>query len=117
MTKKLSKKIDFNNKVFKLVQNSDHGSASDQTKFIYKQDGNLVTADYYGGEVRYGKIIAELKNEKLHMIYQCMTTTNELKTGKALADITLDDKGKIKLKLNWEWLTSQEKGVSEYIEE
>lgn len=112
-----SKEINFNNKVFKLVQNSDQGSVSNQTKFVYKQEGNLVTADYYGGEIRYGKIIAELKNEKLYMMYQCMTITNELKAGKAIADITFNTKGKIILKLNWEWLTSQEKGISEYIEE
>ena len=113
----MTQRISFNNKVFKLVQNSDHGSASNQTKFVYKQEGNLVTADYYGGDIRYGKIIAELKDEKLHIVYQCMTLANELKCGKALADITLDDDtGKIKLKLNWEWLTSQEKGTSEYIE-
>ncbi len=109
--------FDFNNKTFLLVQNTDNGQVNSETIFKYKQDGNLVTADYFGGSVKYGKIIADLQGDKLNMLYQCMTTENELKAGKAIADITLTDQGKIKLTLNWQWLTNEnEKGQSEYIE-
>ena len=46
-----------------------------------------------------------------------MTIENELKAGKAVAKISFAKNGKIKLKLNWEWLgENQEKGTSEYIE-
>ena len=109
--------FDFNNKTFLLLQNSDKGQANSETIFRYKQQGNLVTADYFGGTVRYGKIIADLQGDQLHMLYQCMTTDNELKAGKAIAQISLTDLGKIKLSLNWQWLTNEnEKGQSEYIE-
>jgi hypothetical protein len=51
------------------------------------------------------------------MLYQCLTTANELKAGKAQAKISFTSEGKIKLHLNWEWLTDViEKGESEYIE-
>ena len=51
------------------------------------------------------------------MLYQCLTTSNELKAGKALAKISETPQGKIKLSLNWEWLTGEhQKGQSEYIE-
>jgi hypothetical protein len=51
------------------------------------------------------------------MLYQCLTTDNELKAGKALAKISLTNTGKMSLHLNWEWLTNgNEKGTSEYIE-
>jgi len=109
--------INFNNKTFSLVQNSTAGSAGTETKFNYKQEGNMVTADYYGGIIRYGKIIAILKENKLDMLYQCLTVSNELKAGKAMADISVLDDGKLKLQLNWEWLGDNgEKGISEYIE-
>jgi len=109
--------INFNNKTFSLVQNSTAGSAGAETKFNYKQEGNMVTADYYGGIIRYGKIIAILKENKLDMLYQCLTVSNELKAGKAMADISVLDDGKLKLQLNWEWLGDNgEKGISEYIE-
>lgn len=111
------KEINFNNKRFELIQNSENGQVDTDTIFDYKQDGNLVTADYYGGSVKYGKIIAELNGEKLNMLYQCFTTDNQLKAGRAIAQITTTLEDKIKLSLDWEWLTnSNEKGKSEYIE-
>ena len=77
----------------------------------------MVTADYSGGSVIYGKIIAVLKNMQLDMRYQCLTSTNQLKAGKAIAHISFSENGKIKLKLDWEWLDgSNDKGTSEYIQ-
>lgn len=109
--------FNFNNKKFGLIQNSENGQVNLDTVFEYKQDNNLVTADYYGGTIKYGKIIADLQDDKLHMLYQCLTTDNELKAGKAEAQISLTDEGKMKLTLNWEWLTnSNSKGTSEYVE-
>lgn len=109
--------FNFNNKTFSLIENSKNGKVNSETIFKYKQEGNLVTADYYGGTIKYGKIIANLKNDKLDMLYQCITTENELKAGKAIAKISLFENNKIKLTLNWEWLgKNNEKGISEYIE-
>ena len=110
-------KFNFKNKKFALIQNSDNGQVNTETVFNYNQDGNLVTADYFGGTIKYGKIIADLKDNELNMLYQCLTTDNELKAGKALAQISLTENDKIKLSLDWEWLTNgSEKGKSEYIE-
>ena len=112
-----SNKYDFNNKTFALVQNSDNGQVDTETTFKYKQDGDLVTADYFGGTIRYGKIIASLKGDNLNMLYQCLTTDGELKAGKALAVISKSSEGKIKLQLNWQWLGKENQtGESEYIE-
>ncbi len=109
--------FNFNNKIFSLIENSKKGKVNSETIFKYKQKGNLVTADYSGGSIKYGKIIASLKNDKLNMLYQCITTENELKAGKAIAEISFTKENKMKLKLNWEWLnTENESGISEYIE-
>lgn len=110
-------KFNFDNKRFALIQNSESGQVDSETVFEYKQQDNLVTADYYGGTIKYGKIIADLKVDELNMLYQCLTIDNQLKAGKAIAKISMTDKGKIKLSLNWEWLTNgNENGVSEYTE-
>ncbi|WP_303318500.1 hypothetical protein Q4Q34_04105 [Flavivirga abyssicola] len=110
--------FNFNNKTFFLIENSENGKVNSETIFKYKQKGNLVTADYYGGTIKYGKIIAHLKNDKLDMLYQCITTENELKAGKAVAQISVTSSNKIKLILNWEWLENKnEHGISEYIEQ
>jgi hypothetical protein len=85
--------------------------------FKYKQKGNLVTADYAGGSIVYGKIIAHLEGDTLNMLYQCLTTENQLKAGKALAKAVYTEGGKIKLTLDWGWLNEgNAKGQSEYIE-
>lgn len=107
----------FNNKTFSLLENSENGKVNADTVFVYEQEGDLVTAEYYGGTIRYGKIIALLKDNTLDMLYQCITTDNELKAGKALAQISYHENGKLKLKLNWEWLgEKKDTGISEYIE-
>jgi hypothetical protein len=111
------KKFDFNKKTFALVQNTEGGQVNAETAFKYKQKGNLVTADYAGGNVIYGKIIAHLKGDTLDVLYQCLTTDNQLKAGKAVAKASWTKEGKIHLSLNWEWLNDgKTKGQSEYIE-
>jgi hypothetical protein len=113
----MSNKYNFNNKTFSLVTNSEKGTVDSNTIFEYKQNGNLVTADYFGGTILYGKIIAKLKDDQLEMLYQCITRDNELKAGKAIAEISKTENNKIKLKLSWQWLDkNEEKGISEYIE-
>lgn len=109
--------FDLNNKKFTLIQNTSKGRVDSETIFEYKQDGNLVMADYFGGSIKYGKIIAKLNGKKLNMLYQCLTTDDELKAGKAIADIYSSDNGKLKLSLVWEWLTDRGgRGESEYLE-
>lgn len=109
-------KINFDGKKFALIENSRNGEVNSDTIFEYKQEGSLVTANYYGGTVNYGKIIAHLKNNRLDMLYQCLTTDNQLKAGKAIAKISITD-GKIKLSLDWEWISvNGGSGQSEYIE-
>jgi hypothetical protein len=109
--------INFNNRTFSLVKNSGDGKANGQTVFKYSQKGNLVTADYYGGSIVYGKIIAVMKYKHLHMQYQCLTTDNELVAGNAVAMISRAHNNKIKLKLYWQWMGKKKgSGISEYIE-
>ncbi len=89
--------FDFNNKQFSTKKNSSGGQANEETVFTYQQDGDLVTADYAGGGIRHGKIIARLKDDSLDMLYQCLTDDGQLKAGKALAIISFDDTGKMVL--------------------
>lgn len=106
----------FNNKKFQLLENSENGETSSETIFYYKQNKNIVTADYRGATILYGKIIAVLKNDLLNMVYQCVTINEELKVGKAVAKISKVNK-KIKLSLDWEWLDNTgSKGQSQYLE-
>jgi len=107
----------FQNKTFLLVENAANGTVNQDTIFKYQQNGDLVTADYKGGTVIYGKIIARLQGDQLLMRYQCLTIENTFKVGKAIAQITQLPDGKLQLSLDWEWIDGGiGKGQSIYIE-
>jgi len=72
------KNVNFNNKKFFLIENSENGTVNSETVFEYKQEGDLVTAVYYGGNIINGNIIAVLKDNQLEMLYHCVTTENQL---------------------------------------
>lgn len=109
--------INLDKKKFLLVDNSEKGTVNTDTVFEYSQNGNIVTAVYYGGSIQHGNILATLKGRQLDMVYLCLTNGGDLKAGKALADITMSKDKKLMLSLQWQWLNdSQESGTSEYIE-
>ena len=108
--------INLNNKTFVLLENSENGQVNKETLFEYKQEANLVTAEYSGGSILKGAIIGRLQGSELSMLYHCITSSNDLKAGKAIAQVSTNIDGKIELRLKWEWLTSDERGESLYIE-
>ena len=62
--------------------------------------------------------IGFLNNNTLEMLYNCSTTDNELKAGKATTIVSTNEFGKLKLFLDWRWLNQSidTTGKSEYIE-
>ena len=51
------KTYNLNNKRFAVLENSENGEVDSTTIFEYKQNENLVTAEYHGGTIKYGKIL------------------------------------------------------------
>ena len=108
--------VNFEGKTFQLVNNSNHGTSEVETRFFYSQIGSIVTAEFAGGSVVKGFIMANYRPGFLDMVYQLITTDNELKLGKALAKIQMEG-NKIQLDLDWEWLTGSDiAGTSTYLE-
>jgi hypothetical protein len=109
--------ISLDNKTFYLENNSSGGTSNSDTIFHYQQKDDLVTASFGGGSVRFGNLIALHKGDHLEMIYQLLTTSKELKSGKAIAHISLGENNKIQLNMNWEWLQGYNNtGISTYRE-
>jgi len=109
--------INFNDKTFRLLNNSTNGIANKETVFKYKQVDDLVSGDYFDGTIYLGRILGIVEGATLNIVYQCVTAEKELKAGKAKAQISFTEKGKMKLNVNWQWLNGdQSKGTSEYIE-
>ncbi len=111
-------KINFDGKTFGLLANSENGEVSTETLFYYKQDDSLVTAEYHGGSIKCGKIIAKQnENNSLEMLYQCLTNEGELKAGSANVKVSINSDGKIQMNLDWQWLNGERSsGTSTYVE-
>ena len=105
------------NKAFVLLENSELGTVDQATIFNYKQNGNIVTADYHGGQIHHGKIVGKLESNKMTMLYHCLTKDGELKAGQALAKITKGSDNKLRLDLDWKWIGDHSgSGSSCYLE-
>lgn len=105
--------MDLSNKWFELVENSD-GHASAKTIMKFSEQSNPFTGTYTGPNNVYGQVIVRTsKTDVTEMLYQSLTTDNELVAGKAILTLSENDNGKLIMQLNWQWLTgSLSSGIS-----
>ena len=96
--------INYNNKIFKPVVNSENGETSQETLFHYKQSGSVLTADYSGGRIIVGHLIGTVdENGIIDMRYHQINDQGEIMTGRCKSVPEILDTGKIRLHETWEW--------------
>ncbi|QUI20792.1 n-acetylglutamate synthase [Vallitalea pronyensis] len=111
-------KINYDGKVFKSVVTSDNGEVNDETTFYYHQDGNIVWAEYEGGFIKKGMLIASVdSNDNLDMRYQHINQNGEIMTGKCFSQPKILDDGRIRLIEKWEWTSGNYSKGKSHIEE
>lgn len=97
-------KINYDNKTFASVQNSETGEVSSETVFYYHQKNDLVWAEYSGGAVVFGTLIAKCNKEgNLEMRYQHLNASGDLMTGKCVSKPEILADGRIRLHEKWQW--------------
>lgn len=97
-------KINYDNKTFASVQNSETGDVSKETVFHYHQKDNLVWAEYTGGEIVFGTLIAKVSDkDSLEMYYQHLNAQGDLMTGKCFSTPEILADGRIRLYEKWQW--------------
>ena len=106
--------IDYNNRVFRAIQNTENGETSSETMFHYKQIGTILTCDYSGGKISFGQLIGVVKdNGTISMAYQQVNDKNEIRTGICNSRPEILANGKIRLHENWTWTSGDlSKGYS-----
>jgi hypothetical protein len=110
-------KINYDNRVFKSVSNSETGEVSAETHFYYHQEGNVVWAEYKGGEIIFGNLIARVyEDDSLEMCYQHLNMKGEFMTGKGVTKPEILENGKIRLHEKWQW-TSKDFSAGESVVE
>lgn len=96
--------IDYNGRRFRTVRNTDNGEVSSETIFRYYQKDQIVWADYSGGDILKGHLIATVDNEGiLDMRYHHVNVQNERMTGICRSRPEILESGKLRLHEDWEW--------------
>ena len=110
--------INYNNKIFKSLSNSSNGEVGEETIFYYKQVNNLVTAEYKGGSILAGHLIAIVNvNGELDMRYHHVNIKEELMTGICVSKPKIGEDGKIILFEEWHWTSGDKSSGTSVIKE
>lgn len=105
-----------NHKIFTAVQNSDNGEVSQQTRFHYFQQGEIIWAEYDGGEIVKGFLIGKwISADQISFSYQHLNQHLENRLGRCTTTFSIES-GKLIGQENWQWLDSLEQGQSKIIE-
>lgn len=112
-------KYNFDSKIFKSIKNTENGEVGEDTVFYYHQAGNLVWAEYEGGSIQKGHLIANvLSSGQLDMRYHHINQQGNIMIGKCISTPEFTAEGKIKLSEKWQWLSGDiSSGESEIIEQ
>lgn len=110
--------INYNNKVFRVEQNTENGETSSQTIFRYQQQGHILWASYAGGEIVRGHLMGIVDDlGHIQMSYHHINTKDEILTGRCFSTPEVLENGKIRLHEDWEWTGGKSgKGNSTIVE-
>lgn len=110
--------MNYNNKKFRPVQNSENGETSEETVFEYKQTGNILTSEYKGGQIIKGHLIGLVDEDgTIEMRYHQINNKGELMTGICLSKPELSKSGKIRLHETWQWTSGDKSSGTSILEE
>lgn len=110
--------IHYHDRTFISTENTANGEVSSKTIFHYKQEGNIISATYSGGEIIKGFLIGIVNEDgSLKFKYNHVNTKNEIRGGKCVSTPEILEDGRIRLHENWEWLDAEDSKGKSIIEE
>lgn len=110
--------MNYNDKTFTAVQNSDNGEVSSQTFFHYKQEGNILLGAYEGGEIIKGTLIGLVhENGKLSFRYNHVNVAGEIRGGSCESSPEILEDGRVRLYEEWQWMDDEKAKGQSIIEE
>lgn len=96
--------VNYHNRIFRTVSNSENGETNSETEFHYKQIGNIVFAEYFGGSIKYGHLLGLVSEYgTIDMKYHQVNIQGEIMTGTCESIPEILDNGKIRLHESWQW--------------
>lgn len=110
--------MNYNNKRFSPVSNTENGETSEDTIFEYKQTGCILTSSYSGGQIQKGHLIGLVdENGNIEMRYHQINKRGELMTGICFSKPEIMQDGKVRLHESWEWTSGDKSKGHSVLEE
>ena len=110
--------MNYNDKKFRPISNTENSETSNETLFHYKQVGTILTAEYSGGKIKQGHLIGLVdQSGTIEMRYHQINENDELMTGICTSKPETLENGKIRLHENWEWTSGDKSKGTSIIEE
>ncbi|KAJ2962725.1 hypothetical protein NQ176_g10918 [Zarea fungicola] len=105
-------------RTFRAVSNASNGEVGDETRFHYHQHGSIVWAEYAGGSIVRGSLIATVQDDNsLDMRYHHVNTSGALMTGKCSSTPEILSDGRLRMHEVWQWTSGDESSGKSIIEE
>ena len=96
--------INYNNKKFKVISNSNNGEVSANLIFHYFQKEQIVTCNYSDATILEGHILGIVNLDgSIDIHYHQINIKNELKAGVCFSTPKLLPNGKIQIHEKWQW--------------
>ena len=110
--------INYDDRYFKSVSNSETGEVDQNTIFHYRQVDDAIWATYKGGQIKIGTLVAQIKPcGSLEMRYNHINSKNEIMTGKCKSKPEILPDGRLRLHETWEWTSGDFSTGNSIIEE
>lgn len=110
--------INFDGRTFVSIENTPNGEVSSKTLFKYKQEGEIISATYSGGEIVKGLLIGIVKEEgRLEFRYNHINSKKEIRGGECISTPEILSDGRIRLYEAWKWLDTEVTKGNSVIEE
>jgi diamine N-acetyltransferase len=111
-------KINYNNRRFVAIENSDNGEVTPDLIFHYLQNDNIITSDYSGDKIKKGQLIGLVDNKGcIDMRYHQVNLRGELMTGICKSTPEIMANGKIRLYEKWSWTSGDKTDGESILEE
>lgn len=96
--------INYNGRVFRTAHNTNNGEVNQETIFRYSQVNGIVSAEYSGGGILVGNLVAVVDEAgNLDMRYHHINESNEIMTGICRSKPELLTNGKLRMHEEWQW--------------
>jgi hypothetical protein len=110
--------MNYNNKKFRVVQNSVNGEITEETIFEYKQVDNILTSEYRGGQIVKGHLIGLVDaHGNIEMRYHQVNIKGELMAGTCISNPQRTANCKIRLYEDWVWISGNQTNGTSILEE